>query len=456
MATIVAGASEKKPEVLESTFNDCPIFKLFEVGFDGGMLSFILKWLGNDCLSNWVINDLPSTLRCQELMPRPIQEPRPDNEHRMAVVGSSSYKPNMWSAVLNASSDYVRLVKELYVQNCSLEAVRKSFGQTLDMSNVEKKKVHFDIEIRGVWKGCGDVEQEWEYDMTFYLTKVESRKHSVLGQPPPHKSWSHGYVVHTLRKSPLPQFQSRIGEKAIEMVCGFIHHTSIDDERAPITLGSGLGSCCYTHFEMMGYAVFPVDSQLIGPDWYRFKIRSKPILDNIKQANELYTKCNDYSFFLGRSAGNDGKFDGMFRYEIVKIPKYLHFVVLDANALLKQISTSSNIDQLRNELVYLKEKLESCNGEVYISVKEITAVLKKKKSELVGWGQVKEHPKGELPCNTATLVGQLLQVVRSFIADQRKASSNRLVLPEKELCAKCKVELLYCNPKYCFTQFIKK
>ena len=91
-------------------------------------------------------------------MPRPIQEPRPDNEHRMAVVGSSSYKPNMWSAVLNASSDYVRLVKELYVQNCSLEAVRKSFGQTLDMSNVEKKKVHFDIEIKGGMermRGCG-------------------------------------------------------------------------------------------------------------------------------------------------------------------------------------------------------------------------------------------------------------------------------------------------------------
>ena len=148
-------SQRKNPEVLESTFNDCPIFKLFEVGFDGGMLSFILKWLGNDCLSNWVINDLPSTLRCQELMPRPIQEPRPDNEHRMAVVGSSSYKPNMWSAVLNASSDYVRLVKELYVQNCSLEAVRKSFGQTLDMSNVEKKKVHFDIEIRGYGKDAG-------------------------------------------------------------------------------------------------------------------------------------------------------------------------------------------------------------------------------------------------------------------------------------------------------------
>ena len=53
-------------------------------------------------------------------------------------------------------------------------------------------------------------------------------------------------MLFTLRKSPLPQFQSRIGEKAIEMVCGFIHHTSIDDERAPITLGSGLGSCCYT------------------------------------------------------------------------------------------------------------------------------------------------------------------------------------------------------------------
>ena len=88
-------SQRKKLEVLESTFNDCPIFKLFEVGFDG-MLSFILNWLGNDCRSNWVINDLPSTLRCQELMPRPIQEPRPDNEHRMAVVGSSSYKPNMW------------------------------------------------------------------------------------------------------------------------------------------------------------------------------------------------------------------------------------------------------------------------------------------------------------------------------------------------------------------------
>ena len=41
------------------------------------------------------------------------------------------------------------------------------------MSNVEKKGP-FDIEIKGVWKGCGDVEQEWEYDMTFYLTKVES------------------------------------------------------------------------------------------------------------------------------------------------------------------------------------------------------------------------------------------------------------------------------------------
>ena len=71
MATIVAGIGEKS-EGLESSFNDCPIFKLFEVGFDGGMLSFILKWLGNDCLSKWAINDLPSTLRSQELMPRPI------------------------------------------------------------------------------------------------------------------------------------------------------------------------------------------------------------------------------------------------------------------------------------------------------------------------------------------------------------------------------------------------
>ena len=39
---------------------------------------------------------------------------------------------------------------------------------------------------------------------------------------------------------------------------------------------------------------------------------------------------------------------------------------------------SLNIDQLRHELVHLKENLENCNGEVYISVKEIAAVLKKK------------------------------------------------------------------------------
>ena len=93
---------------------------------------------------------------------------------------------------------------------------------------------------------------------------------------------------------------------------------------------------------------------------------------------------------------------------------------------------SSSIDQLRHELVHLKEKLESCHGEVYISVKEITAVLRKKKSELVGWGQVKEHPKGgELPCNTATLVGQLLQVVRSFIAEQRKVCSDQASVTRK-------------------------
>ena len=455
MASVAAGTNDNS-EVFESTFNDCPIFKLFEVGFDGGMLSFILNWLGNECLSKWAIKDLPSALRCQEVMPRPIQEPRPDNEHRMAVIGSSSYKPNTWSSTLNSSSDYVRLIEELYVRNCSLEVVNRSLGNTLDPTHLEEKKVNFDIEIRGVWKGCGVAEQGWEYDMIFYLTKVESRKHVVLGQPPAHKNWSHGYVVHTLRKSPLPQFQSRIGEKAIEIVCGFMHHTSIDDERTPITLGVGLGSCCYTHFEMMGYAVFPVDSQLIGPDWYRFKIRSKAILDNEKQADALYTKCTNYASFLGRSAGNRGKFDCMIRYEIVKIPRYLHFVVPDASTLLKQISMSSNINQLRHEIVVLKENLEQLSGEVYISVKEITAVLRKKKSELVGWEEVKEHPKGELPCNTATLVGQLLQLVRYFIAEQRKDNSDKLVLQEKELCAKCKVELLYCNPDHCFTQFTKK
>ena len=219
--------------------------------------------------------------------------------------------------------------------------------------------------------------------MTFYLTKVESRKHLVLGQPPPHKKLVAWICCSHFTEVSFASISKSHWRKKPLRWCAGLYTIHLLMTNVPLLLWVVDWDRVVTHIlEMMGYAVFPVDSQLIGPDWYRFKIRSKPILDNTKQANELYTKCNDYSFFLGRSAGNDGKFDGMFRYEIVKIPKYLHFVVLDANALLKQISTSSNIDQLRNELVYLKEKLERCNGEVYISVKEITAVLKKKR---VNW-----------------------------------------------------------------------
>ena len=39
-----------------STMNDCPIFKIFQNGFDGGMLSFIVNYLQVD--DSKLINDI--------------------------------------------------------------------------------------------------------------------------------------------------------------------------------------------------------------------------------------------------------------------------------------------------------------------------------------------------------------------------------------------------------------
>ena len=457
-----------------STMNDCPIFKIFQNGFDGGMLSFIVNYLQVD--DTKLINDITM----QNIKPRPIQEPRPTHNQRFNIVANSSHRPNMWSEQLNDVSTCIDLIKELYIKNVSFDICNSSYRSNQEYNNLEKQKVDFDFVFDGEWEG-----ETWKYDLTYYLAKVESREHDVLGKAPAHKYWCHGYVVWTLVETPEKKYEARIGEKAIEMLCGFVHHTSVNDMRMPIMIDRNHNNknitCCYTHFELMGYTTYPsIDQPIIGPDWYRFKIMSKPIMEKI--FDNSHTRCYNYNNFVGRSACNNGKFDAKLIIKLVKIPDYLYWKVPDAHILLQPIINARNIDQLRKEIVQLHVNLINNNGCVYLSISEVTKVLREKKKAMEGWDKIKPYPsdvntniisttinnnnnnscmddvndnnnnvknedEDSTTCNTATLVGRLLKSIRYFIKKQKDEmeNGNNIILDEMKLCHICKNEIIYCK-----------
>jgi hypothetical protein len=482
-----------------SSFNDCPIFNIFQNGFDGGMLGYILEWLSagseKQGTSIWSLENVPSSLHRQDEMPRPIQEPRPTHSQRLNIIANSSHKPNMWTGILTDSVNYVELIKDLYVKNVSQEQVQwrnhihptnhnsnnssNIDGNNVNNNTIEGKSLEFEYEFDGKWIG----DDGWEYSLIIYLAKVENREHEVLGKAPSKKYWCHGYIVWTLISTPEQSYEMRVGENAIEMVCGFIHHTSVDDIRHPIMINRNSfkdnnSENIYTHFELMGYTTFPLISEpILGPDWYRFKIKSKPIPGNNKQFDELHTRCFDFKYFVGRTAGNSGTFDSKIIIRPLKIPMYMHWEVPGADRLLQPIINSSTIDQLREEIVQLHFYLAHNYGGVFLSVGEVTKVLKDKKKVLEGWNAVKDCPNynkfttnstktvflngnkiglannllsmqmENKSCNTAMLVGALLKVIRYYIKIQKEevAAGNDITLEEMKLCSTCKNEIIYCK-----------